>query len=290
MKVIYYLSNIFWLGLVGLIGTYFSDSVIFKYLCFCGVFAFLNLAFNFVTIKDSILQIIGILKIKLTYGKIPNLELYKTKGLYSLPFDGAWVCVNGCVSKEYSHSWNIPAQRYAYDFIILDENNESHRGDIQKMDSYYCYNREILAPADGTVIKIMNKSDDSSILKRAKFIVHANNIAGNYIIIKHFENEYSLLAHLKKDSFTVKEGECVSRGQVVALCGNSGNSSEPHLHFQIQNGESFYNSLGVPILFRDIYSFKINGYKRYDNRKYMNFEEIPKQRVTRGHAYANRPQ
>lgn len=95
---------------------------------------------------------------------------------------------------------------------------------------------------------------------------------------------------MKKDSFTVQEGESVLRGQVVALCGNSGNSSEPHLHFQIQNGESFYNSLGVPILFRNISSFKINGYKRYDNREYMNFEEIPNQRVTRGHAYANRQQ
>lgn len=287
MKLIYYLSNIFWLGLIGLIGTYFSDWIVFKYLCFFGVFVFFRLFFDFIIIKDSLLQIIGILKIKFKYKNIPNVETYRSEVLYSLPFNGKWVCVNGCVSREFSHSWDIPAQRYAYDFLILDKNNKSYTGNINKNTSYYCYNQEILAPADGTVIKIMNKSKDSIIVKNSKFITRANNIAGNYIIIKHSDTEYSMLGHLKRDSFTVAEGEKVTRGQVIALCGNSGNSTEPHLHFQIQNEQSFYDSLGLPILFKEISKFPIDGYEKYDNRKHMVFEDIPNQRVTRGYAYTN---
>ena len=75
---------------------------------------------------------------------------------------------------------------------------------------------------------------------------------GNYIVIKHHEQEYSEICHLLKDSITVKEGDSVKGRQVIAKCGNSGNTSEPHIHFQIQRGQSFYLSPGLPIFFQNI--------------------------------------
>lgn len=86
---------------------------------------------------------------------------------------------------------------------------------------------------------------------------------------------------MKKGSVKVAVGDTVSKGQVVALCGNSGNSTEPHLHFQLQTGQSFYNSAGLPIHFDKIVMNKIEGYAEHDPRPRMNFENIPVGYVTR---------
>lgn len=233
-------------------------------------------------------QMIGIVVVQLKFkDNIPSLDNYKSEISYRLPFNGIWVAVNGCFRKEYSHSWDIPTQRYAYDFIMLDESNVSHKGDLKDVGSYYCYGKEILSPADGVVIEINNKSEDSQILGKGKFIAKSNHIAGNYIVIKHSENEFSTLAHLKKDSIKVMVGDTVSKGQIIALCGNSGNSTEPHLHFQLQTGQSFYNSAGLPIHFDAISVSKVNGYEKYDPRPHMALENIPLGYVTRGFSFEN---
>ncbi len=80
----------------------------------------------------------------------------------------------------------------------------------------------------------------------------ASDVRGNYIVIQHSAQEYSTIAHIKKDSFCVKPGDKVFRGQVIARCGNSGNTSEPHIHFQIQQGKSFLFSAGLPIWFTNL--------------------------------------
>jgi len=70
-------------------------------------------------------------------------------------------------------------------------------------------------------------------------------------VIRHEDGEYSLLAHLKRDSVTVEPGDEVERGQVVAACGNSGISTEPHLHFQIQDRQNFWFAAGLVPRFAD---------------------------------------
>jgi murein DD-endopeptidase MepM/ murein hydrolase activator NlpD len=62
---------------------------------------------------------------------------------------------------------------------------------------------------------------------------------GNYVIIDHGNGEYSFLAHLKKGSMVVAVGDSLKSGQFIGLCGNSGNSSEPHLHYHLQNKPIF---------------------------------------------------
>lgn len=288
MKFFYYLSKLYWIGLIGLIGTFISSSPIFKILCTFSLFVFVNILIDFAMIKCSILQIIGIIKLYFQFGdSVPTIDNFETMISYSLPFKGKWVAVNGCVKEEYSHSWNIPTQRYAYDFVILDDNNCSYYGEETEITSYYCYSKEILAPADGVVVEIKNNSKDSILLGKGKFIPRSKHIAGNYIVIRHAQNEYSTLAHLKKDSFVVNVGDKVSKGQVVALCGNTGNSTEPHLHFQLQNGQSFYSSVGLPIKFHSILVTPKEGYENYDKRSHMKYGEILEGYVTRGFCYEN---
>ncbi len=288
IKILHCLSKLYWLGIIGLIGTFFSDLQIFSTLCFFGFFVFLDMGLNFSVWKCSILQMIGMVIVESKFkDKRPSADNYKSEISYRLPFDGSWVTVNGCFSKKYSHSWDIPTQRYAYDFIKLDKNNKSFDGEFKDVNSYYCYEQEILSPADGVIVEVENKSADSKILDKGRFISKASHIAGNYIVIQHSEDEFSTLAHLKKDSIKVAVGDVVSKGQVIALCGNSGNSTEPHLHFQLQTGKSFYNSAGLPIHFHQIEVGEVDGYGTYDPRPHMKLGNIPTGFITRGFRVEN---
>ncbi|HEY3389650.1 MAG TPA: M23 family metallopeptidase, partial [Prolixibacteraceae bacterium] len=96
-------------------------------------------------------------------------------------------------------------------------------------ENYHCYNKPILAPADGIVEEIVDNVDDNEIGN-----VNTLNNWGNSIIIRHLPGLYTQLSHLKKGSFKVGKGDFVKRGDLVASCGNSGRSPEPHLHFQVQ--------------------------------------------------------
>lgn len=75
--------------------------------------------------------------------------------------------------------------------------------------------------------------------------------AGNYVIIKHENGEYSMLAHFKQSSILVKEGQKVMQGEIIGLCGNSGNSSEAHIHFQVMDSPDLYTSRSIRIQFAD---------------------------------------
>lgn len=75
---------------------------------------------------------------------------------------------------------------------------------------------------------------------------------GNAVIIRHAENEVSLLAHFQQGSIRVHRGERVKQGQVLGLCGNSGNSSEPHIHFHVQNTPIFPDATGLRCQFEKI--------------------------------------
>lgn len=286
MKYIYLFSKYGkWIGVLGFVGTLFSDNEIFLYLSIMGILIFVEILINCSILFNSLYQLIAMIKISIKYKDkktLPSIENFKSSVEYSLPFKGKWAVVNGCYTEDFSHSWSIHPQRYAYDFIILDEQAKSYDGKFNECSSYYCYDKEILAPADGVVVKVINKFDDSQILKNGKFYSKAKHIAGNYIVIKHNENEYSTLAHLRKGSIRVLEGDTIKKGQVIAQCGNTGNSTEPHLHFQLQNSKSFFCSIGLPICFHNIKPSKIDNYEKFDNRICMSFEEIIEGYLTRG--------
>ncbi len=161
----------------------------------------------------------------------PSPEIHMPETTLTLPFDGEWTVVNGGITKDTSHSWEILSQRYAYDFVVTDKDGETHTGNGEKLDDYYAFGKPIRAPADGTVVAVSDRRRDFPRPRSAQIEWRTWDIAGNHVTIEHEVGEYSFLAHLKAGSTTVSEGDSVTAGDIIGQCGNSGHSTEPHLHY-----------------------------------------------------------
>ena len=138
---------------------------------------------------------------------------------------GEWTVLQG-EDGEYTHKGEW---RFAWDFVILGSDGKQFANSGDFLEDYFCYNKNVVAPANGVVIDIVDGIDDNIIGQ-----VNLLQNWGNTIVIKHSEYLYSQLSHLKKGSFKVKKGDFVKRGEILASCGNSGRSPYPHLHFQLQ--------------------------------------------------------
>ena len=82
-------------------------------------------------------------------------------------------------------------------------------------------------------------------------VVSTRKVFGNHVIIDHQNGEYSFLAHFKQGSIAVEMGDVVKTGHLLGLCGNSGNSTEPHLHYHLQTAPTYHEGAGLPAQFRD---------------------------------------
>jgi hypothetical protein len=195
---------------------------------------------------------------RLRRGKnLPTPATYRPKGTYRLPFQGWWWVGNGGPDPETSHSWELLGQRYAYDFLIRDEEGKTHRGSGRRPEDYYAFGAPVCAPADGVVVAVQNRHRDCpwpGLLDPLAW-----SIVGNYVLIRHEGGEYSLLAHLKRGSVRVRPGQWVRAGEVVGECGNSGHSTEPHLHFQFLDRPNLFLGLSLPIPFSGFLRKKEDG-------------------------------
>jgi hypothetical protein len=205
--------------------------------------------FNPLLLTQNFFQTIGIVSEKIFGHPVLEAERYKQKMNYILPVTGEWRVFNGGVTKENSHSWSIPSQRFAYDLVKYGQNGRSFKGDGRKLENYFCFDAPIFAPADGVVVKARDGIRDAPHVGTFWMDWLTRNIAGNSVLIKHADGEYCLLAHLKRGSVQVKIGQTVNQGQEIGRCGHSGNSTEPHLHFQFQDGKNFYFNSGLPVKF-----------------------------------------
>lgn len=142
-----------------------------------------------------------------------------------LPFYGEWFVSQGAEgSITHKEDW-----RFAWDFVIVDETKKTFRLPGKELADFYCYGLPILAPAAGYVINMLEGMEDNVIGD-----VNVTENWGNTIVIKHSEFLYSKISHIKNASFKVKIGDYVKKADVIAYCGNSGRSPEPHIHFQLQ--------------------------------------------------------
>jgi hypothetical protein len=258
LKVLSITRKLQWLWFLGILGIIADNKLL--------VLFFLFALLNFIDplFYCSLFQIFGNLCVVFKYnGNMPNFENYVPKGNYILPFKGKWTVINGGIAKTLSHSWEIFSQRYAYDFVILNDDEKSFSGDCTKLENYYCYGKEIIAPANGVVVKVSNKHKNSRV-DGEKTFCDSLDIRGNHIIIKHEKNEYSLIAHLAPETITVSVGDKIKQGDVIAKSGNSGNTSEPHVHFQLQSGKNFFLSAGLPIGFTGINAISKTDYELAD--------------------------
>lgn len=144
----------------------------------------------------------------------------------SLPFLGMWTCTQGS-SGPFTHQafWE-----HGLDFEVRDSSGKSHKNEGHEVSDYFCYKLPVLACADGQIVKVVHHIPDNPIGEP-----HSKENWGNLIMVQHGPFLFSLVGHLAAGPQKFREGDFVRRGEVIGFCGNSGRSSIPHLHFQLQN-------------------------------------------------------
>lgn len=163
----------------------------------------------------------------------------------ALPVEGAWLVYWGGDTREENHHMDFPSQRRAADLVRVDAQGRSCTG--ARFEDCLAYGQPVCAVADGTVVTAIDGVPDSVL-----GVLNPYSAIGNAVFVQHPGGLYSVYAHLKPGSVRVKVGKPVRQGQMVGLVGNSGNSSEPHLHFQVQDGPRFESSWGVEAVFDEV--------------------------------------
>jgi hypothetical protein len=148
-------------------------------------------------------------------------------------------------------------QRYAIDWLQLGDDNSSFTGPKDKNSSYLAWDQEIHAVGDGKIVEVKDGIPEN-VPNSDKLAVQMtyDTLPGNHIIEDLGGGHFAAYAHLRPGSLKVKTGDTVHTGDVIAHLGNTGNSSEPHLHFQVCDAPSFLNSEGLP--------FAIDQYTKQD--------------------------
>lgn len=172
---------------------------------------------------------------------------YQTKTELELPFyEEWWVFWGGRSVKENYHA-ATKEQRFALD-IVQRVNGSTHKGNGSKNEDYYCFGKRLNAPGSGKIITVVQDIHDNIPGQFNREIPE-----GNHIVIDHENGEFSMLAHFKEGSIIVSIGDMVLKGQELGKAGNSGNSSEPHLHYQLQTNAEPFKGEGLPAQFLNYY-------------------------------------
>ena len=192
-----------------------------------------------------------------------NGQSYISTIAYQLPVKGSWLVLNGGMTPKTSHSWGIIGQRYALDFVKADEHLSRHRNSGTALADYYAYGEPVVAAADGMVIRVEKRVRNAPLVGYGVCDALARSFIGNYVVIQHADHEFGLYAHLAPNTVKVSVGDSVSVGQELGLCGHSGHSTEPHLHFHLQDSPDPYHSRGLPVRFGNL---RIGGQEAYNAR------------------------
>ena len=153
--------------------------------------------------------------------RLDNLKYFR----FNLPVMGSWTVSQGYDSDvTHKNGWGE-----ALDFVVEDDDKNTFKLPGTLPEHFYCFNKPVLACGDGAVVNVIDHVEDNAIGSE-----NLQENWGNTVVVKHFDGLYSKVSHLKKKSIKVKAGDIVKQGELIGLCGNSGRSPEPHLHFQLQ--------------------------------------------------------
>jgi Peptidase family M23 len=173
------------------------------------------------------------------------------------PFDGGvWLAGDG-PANDSGHRRSLLAidgsvhspERFAIDWVKVGPNGDSHHDGTSRNENWWGYGEAIHSVADGEVTQVMDGIPENTpgVLPQP---VTLDNIAGNYVVVRISPEHYATYAHLQTGSIKVRVHDHVHRGDVLALLGNTGQATGPHLHFQITNGDSVLESEGIPFVFQ----------------------------------------
>lgn len=141
--------------------------------------------------------------------------------------------------------------RYAYDFVVLDPEGKKYSDKGKNDTDWFGFGTDVLAVADGEITAIESNKKDDKTFDVPSLKENPLTLYGNYIVIKHGENLYSMYGHLKNQSaIGLKVGDKVKKGQKIASIGTSGSSFFPHLHFEVRNSIN-HQAEGLPSYFKN---------------------------------------
>ena len=186
-----------------------------------------------------------------------------------LPFTGRWLVQNSPARRVPSHGTHLLGSTYAVDFVGVDERGATaDRIDwrtflaTEPNERFVGFDRPVLAPTDGEVVAVHDGEPDHvarrswralSYLWTQRGRVRAGTaaVAGNHVGVALADGRaFVFLVHLRCGSTRVRLGDVVRAGQVLGTCGNSGNSTQPHVHLQVTDGPDVTKARGVPVEFR----------------------------------------
>jgi murein DD-endopeptidase MepM/ murein hydrolase activator NlpD len=193
---------------------------------------------------------------------------YRTQSNLRFPAGGEWFVYWGGDTDRTNYHVRAPDQRHAYDLVVW-RNGATHRGAGTENDDYWAWGQEVLAPAAATVVEALDGVTDNQPQTAGAPADggqatggqaaggqaaggEATHPAGNHVLLDVGHGEYVLLAHFQEGSVRVKAGDRVEEGQVLGLCGSSGNSSEPHIHVHLQDSSTALQGAGLPLAFSDL--------------------------------------
>jgi murein DD-endopeptidase MepM/ murein hydrolase activator NlpD len=192
----------------------------------------------------------------------------KTQFRWPLKTHGLWTAGAGA-SFHTTHRWAVP-EEFALDILQFGPNGRSFRKDGATHADFYAYDAEVVAAADGVVAQVVTGGRENPPLIRREgeaFPAYmarigaqqTQNLAGGLpglmgeaIVLDHGAGEYSVYAHLRPGSSTVRPGQAVRAGETIGRLGSSGNSTEPHLHFQVCDRPSAISCAGLIPSFADL--------------------------------------
>jgi len=180
------------------------------------------------------------------------------------PVRGRWVAVNSPAGKVPSHGVHAYGQTYAVDLVHVPE-GDWHRSlgwrspHTRPAEEYDGFGQPVLAPLGGTVVRMQDRRRDhgarTSYLGVLLMIVEGmwleltGRMLGNHVVLQSGPETYVAVAHLRRGSARVEPGQRVVAGQILGECGNSGNTSEPHVHVQVMDRPGVLGAAGLPMRF-----------------------------------------
>jgi biotin carboxyl carrier protein len=203
------------------------------------------------------------------------------------PLRGAnWVAGNGPGNTSGHRRGIIPIdgaarvpQRFAIDWVQVNKDGKTFSGDEKKNENYICYGQKVHAVANGVVTEVKDGIPQNVPGADSRAVpITLETVGGNHTILNIGNGVYAFYAHLQPGSLRVKVGDHVKAGQVIALLGNSGNSTEPHLHFHLIDRSSPLGGEGLPFAY-PFYALLGEGSLEGDAAK---MEWLPSKRVVHG--------
>ena len=190
---------------------------------------------------------------------LPSVDL-------TYPFEGRWLTQNSPANRVPSHGTTLFATSFAIDFIPVNEAGRTTPITFRSLlrpepaERFPGFGRPILAPAQGVVVGVHHTAPDHHSFRGLPSVFYALTqrrraaagwveLAGNHVMIETRDGPVVAVCHLQRASVRVQPGQSVRVGETLGRCGNSGNSTEPHVHVQAMDRFDVLNATAVPITF-----------------------------------------